>query len=65
MTCAHDMQCRYDIFKQHPDQGPVWVGAVRGTEQVWKVLISLKSNSDDNYFARDASEGRILEMFIN
>jgi hypothetical protein len=65
MNCAHDMQCMYDIFKQLPDQSPVWIGTVRGTEQVWKALISLKSNSDDHYFARDASEGRILEMFSN
>ncbi|MGA8143766.1 MAG: hypothetical protein WB987_07755 [Candidatus Acidiferrales bacterium] len=65
MNCSYDMHSTYDIFKKLPDQGPVWVGAVKGEERVRKVLISLKSHSRDAFFACNASEGTILELFVN
>ena len=65
MNCSYDMHSTYDIFKRLPDQGPVWVGAVKGEDRVRKVLISLKSNSADAFFACNASEGTIVELLVN
>ncbi|MGH9745000.1 MAG: hypothetical protein ACRD59_02670 [Candidatus Acidiferrales bacterium] len=65
MNCSHDMLSTYDIFKRLPDQGPVWVGAVKGEERVRKVLISLKSNSAEAFFACNASAGTIVELLVN
>jgi hypothetical protein len=30
MNCSYDLQDTYDIFKKPPDEGSVWVGAVKG-----------------------------------
>lgn len=65
MDCSNEMHSTYDIFKKLPDQGPVWVGAVRGEERVRKVLLSLRTISRDAFFACNASEGKILELYVN
>jgi hypothetical protein len=65
MNCTYDMHRTYDIFKRLPDQGPVWVGAVKGEDRVLKVLIMLKSSSHSAFFACDATEGKIVELLVN
>jgi hypothetical protein len=65
MNCSYDMYSTYDIFKRLPDEGPVWVGAVKGEDRVRKVLISLKSISGGAFFACNASEGTIVELLVN
>jgi len=65
MNCSYDVRSTFDIFKRLPDQGPVWVGAVKGEDRVRIVLVSLKSNSGGVFFARNASEGKIVELLVN
>ncbi len=65
MNCYDDVHSTYDIFKRLPDQGPVWVGAVKGEDRVRTVLITLKSNSRGAFFARNATEGKIVELLVN
>ena len=65
MNCNYDMHDTYDIFKKLPDQGSVWVGAVKGQHRVRQVLVSLKSSSGQAFFAWNASEGTVVELFVN
>jgi hypothetical protein len=65
MNCSYDVRSTYDIFKRLPDRLPVWVGAVKGEDRVRIVLISLKSDSSEVFFACNASEGKIVELLVN
>jgi len=65
MNFCYDVHSTYDIFKKLPDEGSVWVGAVKGEDRVRQVLISLKSSSEAAYFAWNASEGTVVELLIN
>jgi hypothetical protein len=65
MNCSQGVRSTFDIFKRLPNQGPVWVGAVKGEDRVRIVLISLKSNSSGVFFACNASEGKIVELLVN
>ena len=65
MNCNYDLHGTYDIFKILPDQGSVWVGAVKGEDRVRQVLISLKSNSREAFFAWNATEGTVVELLVN
>jgi hypothetical protein len=59
------MHDTYDIFKKLPDEGTVWVGAVKGQDRVRQVLVSLKLTSGQAFFAWNASEGTVVELFVN
>jgi hypothetical protein len=59
------MHDTYDIFKKLPDEGAVWVGAVKGQDRVRQVLVSLKLSSGQAFFAWNASEGTVVELFVN
>jgi hypothetical protein len=65
MNCSYDVHDKYDIFKKLPDDGTVWVGAVKGQERVRQILVSLKSSSGQAFFAWNASEGTVVELFVN
>lgn len=65
MNCSYDMHETYDIFKKLPHEGTVWVGAVKGQDRVRQVLVSLKLSSGQAFFAWNASEGTVVELFVN
>jgi|GEM_PF-4879246 len=65
MNCSYDMYDTYDIFKKLPNEGTVWVGAVKGQNRVRQVLVSLKSSSGQSFFAWNASEGTVVELLVN
>ena len=58
MNCSYDMHDTYDIFKKLPDEGTVWVGAVKGENRVRQVLVNLKSSSKQAFFFRIECERR-------
>jgi hypothetical protein len=65
MNCRYDLHDTYDIFKKVPDEGTVWVGAVKGQERVRQVLVSLKSSSGQAFFAWNPSAGTVVELLVN
>jgi hypothetical protein len=65
MNCSFDVHDTYDIFKKLPDEGSVWVGAVKGGDRVRQVLVSLKLSSGQAFFAFNASEGTVVELLVN
>ncbi|HTP43014.1 MAG TPA: hypothetical protein VMJ13_00530 [Candidatus Acidoferrum sp.] len=65
MNCSYDVHSTYDIFRKLPDEGSVWVGAVKGEDRVRQVLISLKCSSPGAFFAWNASEGTVVELLVN
>jgi hypothetical protein len=65
MNCSYDAHDTYDIFKQLPDEGIVWIGAVKGQQRVRQVLFSLQLSSGQAFFAWNASEGTVVELLVN
>lgn len=65
MNYSFDLHSTYDIFKVLPDHGSVWVGAVKGEDRVRQVLISLKSNSREAFFAWNVTEGTVVDLLVN
>ncbi|MGB0036405.1 MAG: hypothetical protein WBP79_13115 [Candidatus Acidiferrales bacterium] len=57
------MDPTYEIFKQIPDENPIWIGVVKGVQQAKHVLITLGSSSRMTYFAYDERSGKVFEVF--
>jgi hypothetical protein len=54
------MDATYDIFKDQPE-GPIWVEAVAGLQNIKQRLVVLNETSPGEYFAYDSREARVVE----
>jgi hypothetical protein len=55
------MDATYDIFKYQPE-GPIWIEAVSGLQNIKQRLLFLNETSPGEYFAYGFREGRIIEQ---
>jgi hypothetical protein len=50
----------YDIFKDDPVGGPLWIEAVQGLEQAMSRMQGLAAAEDCDYYLFCAQEGKIV-----
>ena len=50
----------YDVFKDDPAGGPLWIEAVRGLEQATSRMEGLATAEDCDYYLFCAQEGKIV-----
>ena len=53
------MDVTYEIFKEQPE-GPIWVEAVAGLQNINQRLVFLNETSPGEYFAYDSPEARVV-----
>jgi hypothetical protein len=51
----------YDIFRNFPDSGPIWMEAVQGLENVVGRLKILVQTRPGDYFVYDSTSAKIIE----
>jgi hypothetical protein len=54
------MKLTYDIFRELPDSGPIWVEEVQDLEQARERLASLTEIRPGDYFVYDAHSAKII-----
>ena len=51
----------YDVFKDDPVGGPLWIEAVQGLEQAMSRMEGLATAEDCDYYLFCAQEGKIVQ----
>jgi hypothetical protein len=51
----------YDIFRDFPDSGPIWMEAVQGLENVMGRLRILVQTRPGDYFVYDSTSAKVID----
>jgi hypothetical protein len=54
------MQMTYDIFRDLPESGPIWIEAVQGLEDARARLVKLLETRPGDYFVYDPVAAKIV-----
>jgi hypothetical protein len=58
------MNATYDIFRDFPDDGPIWIEAVQGLENARARLMKLHETRSGDYFVYDPTSSKIVATAI-
>jgi hypothetical protein len=58
------LNATYDIFRAHPDKGPIWVEAVQGLENARARLMKLLETRPGNYFVYDSITSKVVVTVV-
>jgi hypothetical protein len=54
----------YDIFRDLPDSGPIWIEAVQGLEDARARLMKLLETRPGDYFVYDPVAAKIIAVSV-
>lgn len=54
------MNTVYDIFRDFPDSGPIWIEAIQGLDNATGRLRNLLESHPGDYFVYDTSSAKII-----
>ncbi|MGA8143128.1 MAG: hypothetical protein WB987_04475 [Candidatus Acidiferrales bacterium] len=56
------MDATYDIFRDLPDSGPIWIEAVQGLKNAHARLTELRETRPGDYFVYDPIAAKIIAI---
>lgn len=59
------MSATYDIFRDFPDSGPIWIESIQGLENATGRLRNLLENRPGDYFVYDTASAKIVASISN